>query len=46
MEEKEIEQWKDMENAKKCRFNSEKIWKIWKKGLLNSEKNVINTEET
>ena len=27
-----------MENAKKSKLNSEKIWKLWKKIKLNSEK--------
>ena len=26
-------------------LNSEKIWQIWKKGKLNSEKNMENMEE-
>jgi hypothetical protein len=26
-------------------LKSEKIWKIWKKGKLNSEKDKENTEE-
>ena len=34
MEEKEVEQWKDLENTEE---NSEKIGKIWKKDKLNSE---------
>jgi hypothetical protein len=27
-----------MENMKKAKLNSEKIWAIWKKGKLNGEK--------
>ena len=37
MEERYAEQWKDLENMKE-KLNSEKIWKIWKKGKLKSEK--------
>ena len=33
-----------MENAKKSRLNCEMIWKIWKKGKLNSE-DIENAEE-
>ena len=34
-----------MEICKKSKLKSEKIWKIWKKGKLNSEKDMENTEE-
>jgi hypothetical protein len=34
-----------MEIRKKSKLNSEKIWKIWKKGKLNNEKDLENTEE-
>jgi hypothetical protein len=27
-----------MENMEKEKLNSDKIWKVWKKGKLNSEK--------
>ena len=29
--------WENMEEKKKNKLNSEKIWKIWKKSQLNSE---------
>jgi hypothetical protein len=31
MEEKQVEQWKDMKNMEKPKSNSDKIWTIWKK---------------
>ena len=34
MEETQVEQCKDMENREE---NSEKIWRLWKKGNSNSE---------
>ena len=37
MEEKYVEKWKDLENTE-GKLNSEKIWKIWIKPMLNSEK--------
>jgi hypothetical protein len=35
-----------MENTEESRLNSEMIWKIWKKGKLNSDKDMQNMEET
>ena len=34
MEEKQVELGKDMENMKKAKLNSEKIWKMRKKSKL------------
>jgi hypothetical protein len=33
-----------MENTEE-KLNSEKIWKLWRKSKLNSEKNMENTKE-
>ena len=37
MEERQVEQWKDLENIKQGKLNSEMKWKIGKKSKLNSE---------
>jgi hypothetical protein len=37
IEERQVEKWKDIGNIEE-KLNSEKMWKIWKKGKLNSEK--------
>ena len=45
MEEKSVEQWNDLENIKKSKLNSVKIWKIWKKSRLKSEMIWENPDE-
>ena len=34
-----------MENMEENKLNSEMIWKMWKKGKLNSDKTWTNMEE-
>ena len=34
-----------MDNMEKSKLKCEMIWKIWKKGKSNSEKNMKNMEE-
>jgi hypothetical protein len=34
-----------MKNMEEKKLKSEKIWTIWKKGKLNCEKDIENTEQ-